>query len=229
METATFADYWQAQPGAKAVKVDWEKTWRNWIRRAASSFRTAAQRKPLTNIQAAQQAAQALREGTMTTAHRSNQTTDLSTPGNALQVSARMSVFLAEELLPLMAGLWAASSNQLDGNARGVARAWGNLLRGFNAQQIREAVLLLGEEADWQFALRPAEVRATILQRSQASRATPAGCRVLMRVCEMEAEVRVFLLKHSVSADAVVKELQQVLAEKSCHGVTVTGRGGLRP
>ncbi|OCA61349.1 DNA-binding protein [Aeromonas piscicola] len=62
MEAATFADYWQALPGVKAVKLDWEKTWRNWIRRAASSFRTAAQRKPLANIQAAQQAAQALRE-----------------------------------------------------------------------------------------------------------------------------------------------------------------------
>lgn len=62
MEAATFADYWQALPGAKAVKLDWEKTWRNWMRRAASSFRTAAQRKPLANIQAAQQAAQALRE-----------------------------------------------------------------------------------------------------------------------------------------------------------------------
>lgn len=61
MEAATFADYWQALPGAKAVKLDGEKTWRNWIRRAASSFRTAAQRKPLANIQAAQQAAQALR------------------------------------------------------------------------------------------------------------------------------------------------------------------------
>ncbi|WP_429046754.1 helix-turn-helix domain-containing protein [Aeromonas veronii] len=62
LEAATFADYWQALPGAKAVKLDWEKTWRNWIRRAASSFRTAAQRKPLANILAAQQAAQALRE-----------------------------------------------------------------------------------------------------------------------------------------------------------------------
>ncbi|MCW0506898.1 hypothetical protein [Aeromonas piscicola] len=69
MEAATFADYWQALPDAKAVKLDWEKTWRNWMRRAASSFRTAAQRKPLANIQAAQQSAQALREsgrGTMT-------------------------------------------------------------------------------------------------------------------------------------------------------------------
>nr|WP_235673159.1 helix-turn-helix domain-containing protein [Aeromonas veronii] len=62
LEAATFADYWQSLPGAKATKLDWEKTWRNWVRRAASSFRTSAQRKPLANLQAAQNAAQALRE-----------------------------------------------------------------------------------------------------------------------------------------------------------------------
>lgn len=62
LEAATFADYWQSLPGAKATKLDWEKTWRNWVRRAASSFRTAVQRKPLANLQAAQNAAQALRE-----------------------------------------------------------------------------------------------------------------------------------------------------------------------
>ena len=62
LEAESFADYWQSLPGAKAVKLDWEKTWRNRIRRAASSFRTTAQRKPLENLQAAQQAAKALRE-----------------------------------------------------------------------------------------------------------------------------------------------------------------------
>jgi len=33
LEAESFADYWQSLPGAKAVKLDWEKTWRNWIRR----------------------------------------------------------------------------------------------------------------------------------------------------------------------------------------------------
>jgi hypothetical protein len=95
----------------------------------------------------------------MTTALRSNETTALGAPEDALQVSARMSVCLAEELLPLMAGLWPASSNQLDSNARGVALAWGSLLRGFNAQQIREVVLQLGEDSDRQYAPRPAVTR----------------------------------------------------------------------
>ena len=31
-EAAAFCDYWQAKSGAAAVKLDWEKTWRNWVR-----------------------------------------------------------------------------------------------------------------------------------------------------------------------------------------------------
>lgn len=160
----------------------------------------------------------------MTTALRSDETTALSAPGDALQVSARMSVFLAEELLPLMAGLWPASANQLDSNARGVALAWGSMLRGFNAQQIREAVLQLGEDVERQFAPRPAEVRAAILRNNPVPRAAPVGRQVSLRVCEMEAEVRVYLRNRSVPAEEVAAELQRVLAEKFEQGVAVTGR-----
>lgn len=160
----------------------------------------------------------------MTTALRSDEATALSASVDVLQVSARMSVFLAEELLPLMAGPWPASANQLDSNARGVALAWGSMLRGFNAQQIREAVLQLGEDADRQFAPRPAEVRAVILRNNPVPRAAPVGRQVSLRVCEMEAEVRVYLRDRSVPASTVAMELQLVLAEKSREGVTVTGK-----
>ncbi|MDM5140436.1 hypothetical protein ACFU5E_11965 [Aeromonas bestiarum] len=160
----------------------------------------------------------------MTTALRSNQTTALSAPGDILQVSARMSVFLAEELLPLMAGLWPASANQLDGNARGVALAWGSLLKGFNAQQIREAVLQLGEDADRQFAPRPAEVRAVIVKAAPAATVSQSGLCISIRACEVIAEVRVFQRERGVPADAVARELQQVLAEKVHQGAVVTGR-----
>lgn len=34
-EHRQFVDHWKAQPGAKGVKVDWDATYRNWIRRAA--------------------------------------------------------------------------------------------------------------------------------------------------------------------------------------------------
>lgn len=31
-ESEAFSDYWQSKPGAAARKLDWEKTWRNWVR-----------------------------------------------------------------------------------------------------------------------------------------------------------------------------------------------------
>lgn len=31
-EAAAFADYWQSKAGQSAVKLDWRKTWQNWIR-----------------------------------------------------------------------------------------------------------------------------------------------------------------------------------------------------
>lgn len=160
----------------------------------------------------------------MTTALRSSETTALSASGDALQVSARMSVFLAEELLPLMAGLWPASANQLDSNARGVALAWGSLLRGFNAQQIREAVLQLGEDADRQFAPRPAEVRAVIVEAAPASTVAQGSHCISIRACEVIAEARVFQKERAVPADAVAREMEQVLAEKARQGVNVTGK-----
>lgn len=32
----SFRDYWIATPGQKGVKLDWEATWRNWVRRQAT-------------------------------------------------------------------------------------------------------------------------------------------------------------------------------------------------
>lgn len=140
-------------------------------------------------------------------------------------VSDRMAAFMAEELLPVMAGSWPASANYLDANARGVVLAWGGVLRGFTPAQIREVVLDMAADVERQFAPRPAEVRAAILQRSPAFRYAPAGCQVSMRACEMEAVVRVFLRDRSVPADAVARALELVLAEKYQSCVEVTQRG----
>jgi uncharacterized protein YdaU (DUF1376 family) len=38
-----FKDYWTAQPGQKGVKLDWEATWRNWVRRQAAPRPSFAQ------------------------------------------------------------------------------------------------------------------------------------------------------------------------------------------
>ncbi len=36
-EHTKFVDYWIAKAGKDACKVDWNATWRNWIRRAGES------------------------------------------------------------------------------------------------------------------------------------------------------------------------------------------------
>jgi hypothetical protein len=41
-ETDAFTDYWRAVPGAKGCKLDWQGTWRNWMRRANAD----AERRP---------------------------------------------------------------------------------------------------------------------------------------------------------------------------------------
>ncbi len=85
-------------------------------------------------------------------------------------------------------------------------------------------MLHLGEDADRQYAPQPAEVRAAILRNHLVPRSAPVGRQVSLRVCEMEAEVRVYLRNRSVPAEEVVAELQRVLAEKVRQGVAVIGK-----
>lgn len=41
-ELAKFRDYWASQPGAKGVKLDWQGTFRNWLRRAIEDRKSRA-------------------------------------------------------------------------------------------------------------------------------------------------------------------------------------------
>lgn len=48
LETERFRNYWHAESGAKATKIDWDKTWQNWILRAAeyAPSRASPNRQP---------------------------------------------------------------------------------------------------------------------------------------------------------------------------------------
>jgi len=41
-ELAKFRDYWPAKPGKDGVKLDWNATWRNWVRKAAEQLPTGS-------------------------------------------------------------------------------------------------------------------------------------------------------------------------------------------
>ena len=160
----------------------------------------------------------------MTTTLPSN-VTALPANQDAPQISDRMAAFMAEELLPLMAGSWPASANQLDANARGVALAWGGVLRGFTPAQIREVAQDMAADVERQFAPRPAEVRAEILRRLPAA-APVASPRlaISIRACEMEATVTVLQRDGVVTDGAVQVELERILNERRQRGYTITGR-----
>lgn len=138
-----------------------------------------------------------------------------------------VTLFLANDLFPMMLGLWPASAAQFDGNARGAAQAWSQMLRGLTVSQIRTAVLQLAEDADRQFAPRPAEVRA--LCRLSAPQVRPensghtAPC-VSLRAIEMRAESALFVAFGRIDADRRKQEVARISAELRNGGVTITGR-----
>ena len=38
-----FKDYWSSVPGSKGVKLDWDATWRNWVRKQTAAKQGYAQ------------------------------------------------------------------------------------------------------------------------------------------------------------------------------------------
>ena len=140
---------------------------------------------------------------------------------DAQAVTDRMASFLADELFPLMAGLWPASANQLDGNARGAAMAFGQLLKGFTPAQIREAVMVLANDTDRQFAPRPVDVRRVCVEL--------AGCdvpevvpSVSIRALEMQAEALV--LRGQLVREELPRYVDGLIARVQGRGHQVTGR-----
>lgn len=140
---------------------------------------------------------------------------------DAQAVTDRMVSFLADELFPLMAGLWPASANQLDSNARGAAMAFGQLLRGFTPVQIREAVLALANDTDRQFAPRPAELRQLLVSDDapmQSERFRPEVSIAALRMHAMSLVFRGEIAEHGV--DVIVQEMA---ASAKSKGFVVTG------
>jgi len=56
-------------------------------------------------------------------------------------------------------------------------------------------------------SLRRGRLRAAILRNNPVPRSAPVGRQVSLRVCEMEAEVRVYMRNRSVPAEEVAVEL----------------------
>lgn len=140
-------------------------------------------------------------------------------------VADPLTLFLANELFPMMIAYWPASANLLDSNAHGTAKAWALTIKGFPVGLVREAVLKMADDAERQFAPRPAEVKALMASMMQASQPTaPTGQTISIRACEMIAEVTVLKREGAATAEWVSAEIANVLTSMRQRGVTVTGR-----
>lgn len=136
-----------------------------------------------------------------------------------------IALFLANELFPMMIAFWPASANQLDSNVAGTAKAWALTIKGFPVGLVRDAVLQLADDADRQFAPRPAEVKALVVSLMQAAQPVPpTGQTMSIRACEMIAEVRVLKRDGAASAERVAAEFASLKTSLQQRGVTVTGR-----
>lgn len=105
------------------------------------------------------------------------------------QISEPMTVFLAEELLPMMAGFWPASAVQLTNNAKGNALAYGVMLKGYTAKQIKDAVVKLAEDSSRQFSPRPVELRAACVEMNKV--VEPVKAYISIRMLEMQVDAMI--------------------------------------
>jgi hypothetical protein len=93
-EQIQFKDYWRSVPGAKGVKLDWDATWRNWVRSAAER-KGHSPPKRQTYSEAANEIIQEMREH--------ERTKDQSNRSDVQRISADAGRFeVAVEYLPAL-------------------------------------------------------------------------------------------------------------------------------
>ena len=146
-----------------------------------------------------------------------------------LVISDRMTKFLAEELIPLMAGLWLKSANQLNSNLRGNAMAYGVMLKGFSANAIRDAVItLVDKDPEREFAPLPQE-----LKRLCVSATEPAikPVKFIASISSLEMQVCTKCLNGQIekTQQAVDAELSAMIESVYNQGGEISGNRGFQP
>ena len=145
------------------------------------------------------------------------------------QVSDRMAVFIADELIPLMAGFWHKSANQLNSNLRGNAMAYGSMLKGFTANEIRESVSTLADrEPEREFAPTPQELRKLCLERTKPE-AKPVKLIVSMASLEMQICAKCLNGQIAKTQKAVDAELNAMIESVYANGGEISGNRGFTP
>lgn len=149
--------------------------------------------------------------------------------GGAVVLSDRMSVFIADELIPLMAGYWPKSANQLNSNLRGNAMAYGTMLKGFSANEILNAITDLADKnPDRDFAPSPQELKKLCMVDaqpvSQVAKFTASMSSLEMQVC-----TKCLNGQFEKTQQAVDVELNAMIESVYAKGGEVVGSRGFAP
>lgn len=139
------------------------------------------------------------------------------------QITDRIAVFIADELIPLMAGYWPKSANQLSSNIRGNAMAYGGMLRGFTAREIIAAVNELAEkEPDRDFA-PPAQELKKLCSINRPTE--PQKSKFIASMSSIEMKVCAKCISGSIekSKQAIEREIMAIIDGIKKSGGEVAG------
>ena len=136
-------------------------------------------------------------------------------------VSDAAALFISNELLPMMTGFWPKSVNQINSNLTGNGIAYGLMLKGFSARQIREVVISLAEnEPSREYAPEPQLLKRLCIQVFHK----PEGSQmpeVSIRALELQAQVKA--LRGDIADSEVSAHVQMLAGKAESKGYQVTG------
>lgn len=158
----------------------------------------------------------------------------------AAPIPPKMIVWVGGELFPRLAAYWPNSAGHFNAAIVSSVEIWCRALLGFKAPQIVMGVDTLALDPARQFAPRPAEVRAKLLEMfPPPAPAAPAGRPVertiAIRAIEMQAEATIFgkykaqlgsaeKASAAVTDEEVAAERERLIGYYTEQGVKVTAK-----
>lgn len=142
----------------------------------------------------------------------------------------QMSIFVADELLPMMLSLWPAGGKLLDSNITGNALAYGLMLRGLPVGVVRETLIsLAASDPDRAYAPKPQELRKLCLSQLAPAPEKHTGFIVSMSALEMQVCVMCLSGKVAKTLSAVDSAIASLSAGVIAKGGVVDGKRGFSP
>lgn len=139
-------------------------------------------------------------------------------------------LFIANEMIPMMASLFIKSANQLNSNISGHALAYRAMLRGFTAGLIMDRLIELAEREPDRFAPTPQELKRLCQAKSEEfSAAAERKLIVSMSSLEMQVCTKVLSGQVARTQQAVDAELNAMIESVYAAGGEISGDRGFAP